>query len=177
VALKEIQPHYAHDSVCRDRFLLEAEVTGGLEHPGGVPVYTGLRLVEAAPRRLGAPADLAVVCCWAAAGGAVAARRRSGCAWTEKVCRKPLSAEAHLWTFAAEEGVPPHNNATERALRHGVIWRKTSCGTDGEPGSRFVERMPTVVATRRQRGRGVMEFLTACLRARLDGPPAPSLLS
>lgn len=100
-----------------------------------------------------------------------------GCAWTAKVCRKLLSAEAQLWTFAAVEGVPPHNNATERALRHGVIWRKTSYGTDGEPGSRFVERMLTVVATCRQRGRDVLDFLTACLRARLDGTPAPSLLS
>ena len=70
-----------------------------------------------------------------------------------------------LWTFAAVEGVPPHNNAAERALRHGVIWRKTSYGTDSEAGSRFVERMLTVVATCRQRGRDVLGFLTACLRA------------
>ena len=74
-------------------------------------------------------------------------------------------------------GVPPHNNAAERALRHGVIWRKTSHGTDGAAGSRFVERMLTVVATCRQRGGDVLGFLTACLRARLDGTPAPSLLS
>jgi transposase len=99
-----------------------------------------------------------------------------GCAWTAKVCRKLLSAEAHLWTFAAAEGVPPHNNATERALRPGVIWRKTSYGTDSEAGSRFVERMLTVVATCRQRGLGVLGFLTGCLRAWLDGTPAPSLL-
>lgn len=39
VALKEIQPRYADDAVCRGRFLLEAEVTGRLEHPGIVPVY------------------------------------------------------------------------------------------------------------------------------------------
>jgi len=100
-----------------------------------------------------------------------------GCPWTAKVCRELLSAEAHLWTFAAAEGVPPHNNAAERALRHGVIWRKTSYGTDGEAGSRFVERLLTVVATCRQRGRDVLGYLTACLRARLDGTPAPSLLA
>jgi serine/threonine-protein kinase len=40
VALKEIQGRYAHDPVCRARFLIEAEVTGGLEHPGIVPVYS-----------------------------------------------------------------------------------------------------------------------------------------
>lgn len=98
------------------------------------------------------------------------------CAWTAKVCRKLLADEEHLWTFAAVEGVPPHNNAAERALRHGVIWRKTSYGTDSEPGSRFVERMLTVAATCRQHGRGVLGYLTECLVARLNAAPAPSLL-
>ena len=39
VALKEIQPRHADDPGSRTRFLLEAEITGGLEHPGVVPVY------------------------------------------------------------------------------------------------------------------------------------------
>jgi serine/threonine-protein kinase len=39
VALKEIQDEYADDPQSRARFLREAEVTGGLEHPGVVPVY------------------------------------------------------------------------------------------------------------------------------------------
>jgi len=39
VALKEIKFDYADDSNSRNRFLLEAEITGGLEHPGIVPVY------------------------------------------------------------------------------------------------------------------------------------------
>jgi formylglycine-generating enzyme required for sulfatase activity len=39
VALKEIQERHAHHPESRARFLLEAEVTGGLEHPGIVPVY------------------------------------------------------------------------------------------------------------------------------------------
>jgi Flp pilus assembly protein TadD len=39
VALKQIQPRYAGDGDSRARFLLEAEVTGHLEHPGVVPVY------------------------------------------------------------------------------------------------------------------------------------------
>ncbi len=39
VALKEIQAHRADDPHSRARFLLEAEVTGNLEHPGIVPVY------------------------------------------------------------------------------------------------------------------------------------------
>jgi eukaryotic-like serine/threonine-protein kinase len=39
VALKQIIDSHADDPVSRQRFLLEAEVTGGLEHPGIVPVY------------------------------------------------------------------------------------------------------------------------------------------
>jgi formylglycine-generating enzyme required for sulfatase activity/tRNA A-37 threonylcarbamoyl transferase component Bud32 len=39
VALKEIQRSRADDPASRSRFLLEAEITGGLEHPGIVPVY------------------------------------------------------------------------------------------------------------------------------------------
>jgi serine/threonine protein kinase/Flp pilus assembly protein TadD len=39
VALKEIQERYADQPECRDRFLLEAEITGALEHPGIVPIY------------------------------------------------------------------------------------------------------------------------------------------
>lgn len=39
VALKEIQSNHADDPNSRNRFVLEAEVTGGLEHPGIVPVY------------------------------------------------------------------------------------------------------------------------------------------
>jgi eukaryotic-like serine/threonine-protein kinase len=39
VALKEIQRRFADHPEARTRFLLEAEITGGLEHPGIVPVY------------------------------------------------------------------------------------------------------------------------------------------
>lgn len=39
VALKEIQAEHATDPLNRNRFLLEAEITGNLEHPGIVPVY------------------------------------------------------------------------------------------------------------------------------------------
>ncbi len=39
VALKQILDHLADDTTSRQRFLIEAEITGGLEHPGIVPVY------------------------------------------------------------------------------------------------------------------------------------------
>ena len=39
VALKQILDRHADNQISRTRFLLEAEVTGNLEHPGVVPVY------------------------------------------------------------------------------------------------------------------------------------------
>ena len=47
VALKQILDQHADDPVSRQRFVLEAEVTGGLEHPGIVPVYGLGRTVTA----------------------------------------------------------------------------------------------------------------------------------
>jgi len=99
------------------------------------------------------------------------------CEWTATVCRSLLEAGPHLWTFAAVEGVAPDNNAAERALRHGVIWRKLSLGTASVMGSRFVERMLSVVETCRQRGRDVLAYLTACVRSGLEGTPASSPLA
>ncbi len=98
------------------------------------------------------------------------------CAWTAKVCRKILEVEKHLWTFAEVEGVAPDNNATERALRHGVIWRKLSLETASSAGSRFVERFLRWWR-RAGRGRGVASYLTACFEARRGGRPMPSPLT
>ena len=39
VALKQIRDEHANDQDCLTRFLLESAITGGLEHPGIVPVY------------------------------------------------------------------------------------------------------------------------------------------
>lgn len=39
VALKQMQGQHAGNADARQRFMLEAEITGGLEHPGIVPVY------------------------------------------------------------------------------------------------------------------------------------------
>jgi transposase len=99
-----------------------------------------------------------------------------GCTKTAATCRELLSGERHLWTFVRVEGVEPTNNDAERALRHGVIYRKLSGGTDGEAGSRFVERILTIVATCRQQEIHVLDYLTRCYQASLDGQPAPSLI-
>ena len=98
------------------------------------------------------------------------------CPKTAAVCRELLKLEPALWTFARVEGVEPTNNAAERALRHAVCWRKTSFGTASAAGSRFVERVLTVVATCRQQGRGALEYLTECCRAALRGAAPPALL-
>ncbi len=99
-----------------------------------------------------------------------------GCAKTEGMCAGLLKIEAALWTFATEAGVEPTNNAAERALRHAVCWRKTSHGTASAGGSRFVERMPTVLGSCRQQGRNALVFLTDCVRAERDGSSRPSLV-
>jgi serine/threonine-protein kinase len=39
VALKQLLEHHADNPISRTRFLMEAEITAGLEHPGIVPVY------------------------------------------------------------------------------------------------------------------------------------------
>ena len=74
------------------------------------------------------------------------------------------------------QGVEPANNDSERALRHAVIWRKTSFGTQSDAGSTFVERALSVVATLRAQRRNVLDYLTEACTAALRGDPVPSLL-
>jgi transposase len=98
------------------------------------------------------------------------------CAKTAGACRELLAAEPALWTFARVEGIEPTNNAAEQALRHAVLWRKASGGTQSGAGSHFVENILTVAATCRQQGRNVREYLTVCCRAAVQGVSPPSLL-
>jgi len=95
---------------------------------------------------------------------------------TEGTCRDILKRRQALWTFVRHEGVEPTNNAAERAIRPGVLWRKGSFGTQSPDGSRFVETMMTVVATLKQQHRHVLTYVTAACEAPLHGKAAPSLL-
>ena len=95
---------------------------------------------------------------------------------TAATCRLLLAADADLWRFVSVPGLEPTNNRAERALRHSVIWRRSSHGTQSDHGSRFVERILTVVETCRQQQRPVFDFLRAALMAYRNGQPAPSLL-
>jgi transposase len=93
-----------------------------------------------------------------------------------RTCTNLRQIEPALWTFVRKEGVEPTNNAAERALRHGVLWRHTSFGTHSPAGSRFVERMLTVRDTLRQQQRNVLDYLTLACQSALRHQSAPSLL-
>lgn len=110
----------------------------------------------------------------------VVARLQEGaCCATRAVagrCGEILQLEPALWTFVHVDGVEPTNNFAESRVRHGVMWRKTSFGTDSPNGSRFVERILTVVSTLRLQRRNVLDYVTDACQCALRGQPAPSLL-
>lgn len=101
---------------------------------------------------------------------------RCGSKKTAATCREVLKIEPSLWTFATVEGVEPTNNEAERSLRQAVCWRKTSFGTDSAAGSRFVERILTVVESCRRQGRDLLDFLVEAVSAHRSGGKPPSLI-
>lgn len=92
-------------------------------------------------------------------------------------CHELWRGRANLWTFVDVEGVGPTNNDAERALRHAVIWRKLSFGTQSDAGSRFVETMLTVIETCRQQKRNAFTYITQALVAHFAGDQPPLLLN
>jgi transposase len=101
---------------------------------------------------------------------------RSGNRSLVGMCRELYEHRSWLWTFVREEGVEPTNNASERALRHAVIWRKLSFGTQSANGSCFVETILTVIETCRQQKRSAFDYLVEALQARRAGRTPPSLV-
>ena len=95
---------------------------------------------------------------------------------TSEVCRELYWYRERLWTFVDHDGVEPTNNAAERSLRHAVIWRKLSFGTQSAAGSRFVETLLTVIETCRQQDRDVLAFVTTAVERHSAHQKAPSLL-
>ena len=95
---------------------------------------------------------------------------------THGFCKELWDYRERLWTFVEVEGVEPTNNGVEQALRHAVIWRKLSFGTQSAQGSRFVERMLTVIETCRRQKRNVFAWLTETVEAYNHGRPTLSLL-
>jgi transposase len=94
------------------------------------------------------------------------------------LCANLFHGFENLWPFANDPAlqIEPTNNAAERALRHPVIWKQLSFGTQSASGSRFVETLLSVVETCRQQGRDVLQFLHKSLTAKLNNTAAPSLL-
>jgi transposase len=97
-------------------------------------------------------------------------------AHTYGFCKELVEHGEHLWTFVDSEGIQPTNNAAEQALRHAVIWRKLSFGTQSASGSRFVERLLTVIETCRRQSRNVYSWLVESVQAHIQQQPTPSLL-
>jgi transposase len=95
---------------------------------------------------------------------------------TAAVCGDLFARFDQLWLFLEHAGVEPTNNAAERALRHAVIWRKLSFGTKSDSGSRFVERLLSVIETCRQQDRAVLPFVTQAVEHHFAHRRTPSLL-
>ena len=90
--------------------------------------------------------------------------------------RRILKYRKHLWTFVYDQSVKPTNNLAERIVRQGVLWRKSSFGTQSERGARYVERILTVCATCRLQERSIIEYLRETCSCHFNGIPAPSLI-
>ncbi len=101
---------------------------------------------------------------------------RSRCSKTAGTCKELLEHQQWLWAFVDVEGVQPTNNEAERTERHPVMWRKTSGGSDSPQGSRFVERVLTVVETCRRQGKKVLDYLSGCIEAWRQDQLPPSLV-
>lgn len=94
-----------------------------------------------------------------------------------RLCDSLSKIEPSLFVFARIEGVEPTNNTGERGIRPAVQWRKICFGTQSTDGSRFVERILTVVATCRIQNRSLLPYLRQVLVAADSGDEIPSLLS
>ena len=70
-----------------------------------------------------------------------------------------LKSYDSLWNFFETPNVPPTNNHAERQLRPLVISKKLIFGTQSERGSRFIERIFSVIATAKQQKNDVLTVL------------------
>jgi transposase len=108
---------------------------------------------------------------------ALEAGERSHTADLARLCGKLLDLWPALWSFAEHAGVEATNNRAERALRHAVLWRKMSAGTQTEHGDRFVERLLSIRETCRLNGKRLHPYLIDVHAARLTGQPIPTPLT
>lgn len=92
------------------------------------------------------------------------------------MCKELYDHREWLWAVVEHDGIEPANNASEQALRHGVIWRKLLFRTQSVARSWFVADMLTVIETCRQQDRPVFEYLTAAVAAHFARRNCPSLV-
>jgi transposase len=95
---------------------------------------------------------------------------------TARTCAQILKVEPALWTFSHHPGVEPTNNASERALRPAVIWRKVSLGSQSQAGSEFVAQALTVITSLKAQNRPILDYLSDVFTAARAGLAIPSLL-
>jgi transposase len=97
---------------------------------------------------------------------------------TRATCNDFFNRFDQLWVFVYTENIEPTNNKAEQSLRHGVIWRKLTYGSQSEEGERFVERVMTVAMTLKLRAQNTFEYFTDCFKSFIKGrrsPPIPSI--
>jgi transposase len=93
------------------------------------------------------------------------------------LCANVLDLWPALWSFTEHPDVDATNNRAERAIRHAVLWRKTSTGTQTADGDRFVERILSIRETCRSQNRPLHPYLVDVHHARLTGAPIPAPLT
>lgn len=95
---------------------------------------------------------------------------------TARFCHGLLEEYDALWTFCEVPGISPTNNDAERALRHPVILRKISGGSQSERGNRWAERILSINGTCRRQGRSLRDYLLDAITASHHDRPIPTLV-
>lgn len=85
-----------------------------------------------------------------------------------RLAERLLTHYEKLFLFTRYQGVEATNNAAERSLRHIVLWRKTSYGTQSEEGSRFMERAVSIWMTLKKQGKGAFCFFQKAYSSTFD---------
>lgn len=95
---------------------------------------------------------------------------------TSRFCAGLLEEYDALWTFCDVPGVDPTNNEAERQLRHAVIMRRISGGSQSQRGNRWTERILSVIATCRKQDIPVYQYLVDAISAFTHKRPIPTLV-
>jgi len=100
----------------------------------------------------------------------IAERRRFSDPDNARFAKRLRKQRPHLLRFLEMEGVEATNNRAERALRPGVIVRKTGGCNKEDRGARTHAVLASILVTLKQQGREAQEYLSSVLTAQ-GGPP------